>query len=345
MNTVPNEEIFLVHYDEDADALPTRRIKRPAPPRKKKKKGWIAVVADVAVAGVLLCTFALFHHVIPQTYTPVVPPVSDSGNADVPSGTLSHMEQVFDEHFTFEPVKGATSYKSKSITIEVTTHTMGSGDNLITYYVADVYLRSVENFRTAFANDKFGRGLSEPFLDIANRSNALLAVSGDYYGLHNNGPVIRNGVLYRNKKGNADVCVLYKDGAMKTFAGRSFNAEAEMKNGAWQSWSFGPNLLNSDGTAATSFNSTITGKNPRCAIGYYEPGHYAFVLVDGRRDNHSCGMTMRELAQLFESMGCSVAYNLDGGRTAQMAFDGDVVNRPYLDGRNVSDIVFIGEVE
>lgn len=339
MNTTPTEEMFLVHYEEEPTPPHRRRVKL------RRRPKWIPLVADVAVAGVLLCLFALFHHVLPQTYAPVTPNVPDNEVTDTPSGSLSQMEQTFDKHFTFDPVKSDTSYKSKSITIDVTTHTMGSGANLITYYVADVYLRSVENFRTAFADDKFGRGLSEPLLDISKRSNALLAVSGDYYGLHNNGPVIRNGVLYRSRKSSADVCALYRDGTMKTFAGKSFDAEKELQNGAWQTWSFGPSLLNADGTAATSFNSTITGKNPRCAIGYYEPGHYAFVLVDGRRDGHSCGMTMRELAKLFESMGCAAAYNLDGGRTAQMAFDQEIVNRPYLDGRNVSDIVYIGEVE
>lgn len=316
----------------------------PPKPKKTPPRLLIALIADVAVTGILLCTFALFHHVLPQTYEPIAPPIAPPSDKPDDS-TLSAIEQTFDKHFEFAPLVTENTYRSKNITIDVTTHTVGEGNNKNTYYLADIYVRSIECFRTAFAKDKFGRGLNEPLLDISKRNNALLAISGDYYGLHNNGPVIRNGVLYRSRPSNADVCVLYRDGTMKTFAGRSFNAEAAMQDGAWQSWSFGPTLLDENGKASTSFNSTLTTAHPRCAIGYYEPGHYAFVLVDGRQDNYSEGMTLSELAQLFESLGCKVAYNLDGGRSAQMAFNQALVNQPYLDGRNISDILYIGEVE
>ena len=131
---------------------------------------------------------------------------------------------------------------------------------------------------------------------------------------------------------------------MKTFERGKFSADTEMKNGAWQAWCFGPSLLSEDGKAKTRFNSSLTPKHPRCAIGYYEPGHYALVLVDGRQDNYSSGMTLRELSSLFETLGCTVAYNLDGGRSAQMAYENRYVNHPYRDGRDVSDIIFLSEV-
>ena len=67
--------------------------------------------------------------------------------------------------------------------------------------------------------------------------------------------------------------------------------------------------------------------------------------MDGRDEGGSDGLTIPELATLMSELGCKVAYNLDGGRTAQMSFMGDVVNQPYLDGRDVSDILYIGEVE
>lgn len=308
--------------------------------RPRKKAQWLWFVADVAVAGILLCTFALFHHVLPPS-APVVP---DTPSVDIggDNSTLSPMEQTFDEHFQFAPITTENSYVSKNVMIEVSKHEIGKSGELITYYVADVYLRSVESFRTAFAKDTFGA--KGDFLKTANNKQALFAVSGDYYTWNTGGPVIRNGVLYRNKQGRSDVCVLYKDGTMKTVPGRSFDAKKAVEEGAWQVWAFGPSLLTADGKAATSFNSTLTDKHPRCAIGYYAPGHYAFVLVDGRQ-KHSAGMTLAELAQLFESLGCSMAYNLDGGRSAQMAFGGKLTNQPYRDGREVSDIVYIGEVE
>ena len=72
----------------------------------------------------------------------------------------------------------------------------------------------------------------------------------------------------------------------------------------------------------TSFASTsrIISANPRTAIGYYEPGHYCFVLVDGRQEGYSRGMLLPELAKVFEELGCQRAYNLDGGGSAVMTF-------------------------
>lgn len=316
------------------DKLPTQ-----TPPRCRQ--WYLHLLADVAAAAVLLCTFALFHHVLPQSATPSVTPptVTDDDELDSP---FSEMEKTFTEHFQFAPIADEDSYISQNMMIETSTHTMEKNGEQITYYLADVYVRTMDCFRTALANDTFGA--TAEFLDISKANEAIMAVSGDYYTWNRGGPVIRNGVLYRNKQGTADVCVLYKDGSMKTVNGRLFNAEEAIAEGAWQAWAFGPSLLTADGKAATTFNSTLTDKHPRCAIGYYQPGHYVFVLVDGRQD-HSVGMTLSELAELFESLGCTVAYNLDGGRSAQMAFNNSLLNQPYRDGRVVSDIVYLREVE
>ncbi len=315
-----------------------------APPRRKRR--WrsliLSLIADLLVLGVLLCSFAWYHHAMPRTYTPTLP--SGSGTATSP-GELTQMEQVFEGQFEVTPVTTETSYKSRNIAIEITTHTRGEGDQKVTYYVADIYVRSIKQFRTALAKDTFGRGVNDSIQNISRSNNAILAISGDNYGL-NNGIVIRNGVLYRDRAGSADLCVLYTDGTMKIFPGRSFDAAAELEKGAWHAWSFGPSLLREDGSAATGLSTGyLAGKHPRCGLGYYEPGHYAFVLVDGRRENHSAGMTMDEFAAVFEELGCTAAYNLDGGQTAQMTFGHELVNRPYNGGRNMSDIIYIGEAE
>jgi exopolysaccharide biosynthesis protein len=67
------------------------------------------------------------------------------------------------------------------------------------------------------------------------------------------------------------------------------------------------------------------------------------VLVDGRQPGYSEGLSMKQLSQLFYDLGCKVAYNLDGGQTAVMAFMGEMVNQPYNGGRDVSDIIYIAE--
>lgn len=209
------------------------------------------------------------------------------------------------------------------------------------YFVADIYVRSLDHLRTDLAHDTFGSGFRQSVLEMAEENEAVLAISGDYYGNQSRGVVIRNGTVYR-KTVNNDVCVLYLDGTLQTYDKRDFAIEEALERGAYQAWSFGPRLLD-NGQPMTKFNTSVGKENPRAAIGYYEPGHYCFVVVDGRQPGYSIGMTMEELSKLFYRLGCTDAYNLDGGRTAQMYFCGALVNHPCLDGRDVSDIVYIGE--
>jgi exopolysaccharide biosynthesis protein len=123
--------------------------------------------------------------------------------------------------------------------------------------------------------------------------------------------VVRNGKLYRETESSADVLVMNYDGTMQTFSPDEFDMEKIKSEGAYQVWTFGPMLLK-DGQPMTKFNSTVTGLNPRTAVGYFEPGHYCFVVVGGRQEGYSEGYTMVQLSQLMYDLGCTTAYNLDG---------------------------------
>jgi exopolysaccharide biosynthesis protein len=226
------------------------------------------------------------------------------------------------------------SYQTDSLRIAITKQEAYGA----TYFVADVWVKSIDAFRAAFAKDAYGRGLHEMPLDIANRANAVFAVSGDYYGARESGVVVRNGTLYRDVMGD-DVCVLRTDGTLQIYRKGSFSALENIDKTVWQAWAFGPALVE-DGKACDTSQSKIKVKNPRSAFGYYEPGHYCFIVVDGRQSGYSDGMTLDELAGTFASLGCTAAYNLDGGATAMMVFQGALVNHPTNGGRTSSDIIY-----
>ena len=106
-------------------------------------------------------------------------------------------------------------------------------------------------------------------------------------------------------------------------------------------------LLDKEGNplpdAQLNTSKNIRRANPRVGLGYYAPGHYCFIVVDGRTDDAS-GLTLEQFAQLFASLGCKAAYNLDGGRSSFMVYDGTVLNDPYKGGRSVSDCILITDV-
>ena len=251
------------------------------------------------------------------------------------------LSEKFAEKYTESVVVTENSYSSPDISITVTENSLGR----TTYYLADIYVRDITCFQSALARDTYGSGFRDSIEDMALLNNALLAVNGDYYGNTSEGVVIRNGVIYRANQTDCDVCVLYYDGTMRVMPGSSFSVEEAIAQGAWQAWTFGPALLDLDGSVLTSFSSTgrIISANPRTAIGYYEPGHYCLIVVDGRGE--SAGISLPDLSQLFYDLGCQAAYNLDGGNSSIMVWNNQVINEPSGGGRESSDALLIAEVK
>jgi exopolysaccharide biosynthesis protein len=214
-------------------------------------------------------------------------------------------------------------------------------------YVADITVSSAEIIKTALANDTYGKNITAYTSTIASENQAVLAINGDYYGAQESGYVIRNGVAYRETSDGEDILVLYADGSMKVLDSDDVTVQELLDQGAWQAWSFGPGLL-SDGEVTVGENTEVSramNSNPRTAIGQIDDNHYVFVVSDGRTDE-SKGLSLYELAEFMESLGCRTAYNLDGGGSSTMYFNGSVINNPTTNGRirerAVSDIVYIG---
>ena len=234
-------------------------------------------------------------------------------------------------------------YEDGNIKITYTQYTT----NDTTIHVADVQLSSAEYLKTAFADNTYGKNVTQTTSDIAAANNAVLAINGDYYGVQEKGYVIRNGVLYREAAADNDVLCIYGDGSMKVVDPSSVTAQELLDQGVWQAFSFGPGLLE-DGDIPISLDTEVgraKASNPRTAIGIIDDLHYVFVVSDGRSDE-SEGLSLYELAVFMQELGVKTAYNLDGGGSSTMYFNGNVVNNPTSgfrdDEREVSDIIYIG---
>lgn len=235
---------------------------------------------------------------------------------------------------------------------------IGGGEDIITYYVVDLYVSKITDILTNVATKENGEISTDDVWNQAEKCGAKFAISGDYFKNSKIGYVIRNGIEYRNEFSHNDYCLLYLDGTMKCYSGKYFDQyQVLLKEGVWQSWAFGPSLFDEKGNVINDmdefninggrYHSTdildngIQNKHPRTAIGCVEEGHYVFVLVDGRREGHSSGADLIELSKIMYDEGCKVAYNLDGGRSAVLWYDGKVLNKPYKDGRKISDIIYV----
>ena len=245
------------------------------------------------------------------------------------------------------PIITESSYLDEHISITITTIRRFDSD----IHVAEVILDSPEYLKTALANGQFGYNIKEKTSEQAKRVEAILAVNGDFYGANREGYVIRNGTLYRDSIRDTrfeDLAILY-DGSFKTFYEWDITPrELLHKEGAMQILAFGPTLLKNREIVVgekTEVGVASPNGNPRTVIGLVEPCHYFIVVADGRTPQ-SYGPTLYQMAQVMKELGCVTAYNLDGGGSATMYFNGKLVNHPTTDGepheRKVSDIVYVG---
>ncbi len=339
-----------------------------------QKRLWLAIGCDLLLLAAGLLVFAYFHHVRVRDDAPAAIPASVSqeapaASAPAPAETASAAEVeaaaaetpdtsgMFGEKFSDRFAAGEaeitdTSYKSRNVAVTIEKKTY----NTSTYFLADIYVRDMACFRTAVALDykEFNTGSRKNCMQTPQLSelvNAIVAISGDNYVFRNAGVLaVRNGMEWANKgQLTDDICVMYNDGTVETFFSKSAAArrayiDEVYQKGPYQIWCFGPSLLTAEGEIPASYNSSVSDANPRSAFGYYEPGHYCFLLADGRQAGYSIGLTLTELSEVFHDLGCKVAYNLDGGDTAAMAFSGRLVNHPEEDEpRAVSDILYICE--
>ena len=295
--------------------------------------------------GILLTAFTVYvmldTFVITHVYTEVTQDdgktssvIENTDNSDVdetPDSTTVTLTDRF--------------YSDENISIAITEYR----ENDTAIYVADVQVSSAEYLKTAFAKGTYGKNVTEKTSEMAEDVGAILAVNGDYYGAREKGYVVRNGVLYRSTaSSDQEDLVIYKDGSFEIITEKSVSAQSLIDAGAQQVLSFGPALV-IDGKVAVTEDEEVgkaKSSNPRTAIGIIDELHYVLVVSDGRT-SESEGLSLHQLAEFMQSLGVENAYNLDGGGSSTMVFNGEVINNPTTNGksikeRSVSDIVYIG---
>lgn len=281
---------------------------------------------------------ALDTFVIVRVLTPDTLPTATAEASTAP--TESPAEQA-----ATAPISADTEYHDDQIDIVLTTMRVEN----TTVYVADVQIADISLLKTALAGNTYARNLTETTSVQAANAGAILAINGDYYGAQERGYVLRNGVLYRaSAQSGTDALVIGADGNFRIINEGETSADTLVREGAWQVLTFGPALIK-DGQVTVSSSDEVgraMTSNPRTAIGQISEGHYLLVVSDGRT-KESTGLSLRQLAELMQSLGAQIAYNLDGGGSSTMVFQGRVVNNPTTNGRSirersVSDIVYIG---
>ena len=219
----------------------------------------------------------------------------------------------------------------------------------LTWFEAEIWsdIEQGEMLRAIWNDDVKRTKVRKDAAETATKHGVVFATNTDYFTYRvdvnasgrNTGVVIRNGELLYNDPypeakamnpaymPNLDMVAFMEDGSLEVYRSHEITAKELLEKGAYDVYSFGPYLMK-DGKLSQQAYDANESKNPRCALGMVEPGHYVYIMVEGRMEKtRSQGITMKELAKLMRAKGCENAINLDGGQTAVLIFMGQQLNK------------------
>lgn len=246
---------------------------------------------------------------------------------------------------TLEDGTEILTYNDETISVKYWTERLHDSN----CHFAEVKIAHPTQLKTAFAGGKYSSSVRRTPQKIAQQVNAVIAINADYCGYRQRGVIIRQSVLYRNNPCGWDVLLIDSDGNFHIMSDRNIKKsgileEYEIIN----SLEFGPSLIVDGEIKLINIKSGCGDYwneghvSPRTAIGQIGRLHYLFCCVEGRTD-YSKGILTSQMAQLMYDKGCVQAYNLDGGMSTTMVFNGEAMNYPMWGGqRVVSDIIYCG---
>lgn len=250
---------------------------------------------------------------------------------------------AFSLHDDILPGSTVNYYLDETI-FAITWKEIGKGS---VYTFSEVKVAHPSQFRRFLSGGEYGSPIRYTTSEMASAVNAVVASSGDYYAFRPFGTSVYNGKVYRYGGERLDTCFIDGSGDLhfvprKTLLGKeAIDAYVEEKDIQF-SLAFGPILLEDGEVVCT--NSYAIGetaeKYSRAAL--CQTGPLQYVLVTSNMEfPHLYNPTITEFAQWLRREGIDKAYALDGGQTAAIVMNGQVINSvDFGQQRQVSDILY-----
>ncbi len=273
------------------------------------------------------------------------------------------------EYVFTDAENGIWRYASQTLRIEITRHSQAKPR--LRWLTAEIFVKpGTDSFRMipvdAQNMDKVQDKYKEKPAVIARNNKLVFTMNGDYYlyrvgrtvreKSYPIGVVIRQGQLLFDKQPKPDrdiyppldMIALYPDGDMRVFYANEVSAQDLLDSGARDVLTFGPALIR-DGVLRSDYLQWGNSNQPRVAIGMVEKNHYWALVVEGRT-RYSLGTTALGTGEIMQSLGCTTAFNLDGGWSSAMVFMGKQLNQLDNDGvldnaRKQNEVMGIGQTD
>ncbi|MBR6753212.1 MAG: phosphodiester glycosidase family protein [Clostridia bacterium] len=271
--------------------------------------------------------------------------LAPSGPMDVDGALAEVVEIPLTAKYGVKPLKSGyteNGYEDPSISVTIERGRIYDTN----YVVARVKLQNASQIRTAMAQSYYSPS-TDMGTTIARRSNAVLAINGDFFSSRNNeGYVARQGKVYRTRCDNRvyDILIIDENGDLHIFE-KPDNAAIEAFEGTpINGFTFGPGLIVNGEVRRHDGDHFYAGSKPaqRMCLAQVGPLEYLCICSEGPEDPGSTGMTLDQFTDLVASFeGVQNAYNLDGGSSSTMVFQNQKINSPNNPKRRpLCDIIY-----
>ena len=247
-----------------------------------------------------------------------------------------------DKYTTYDKDNDVLNYDSDKMNIEI-EHIV-KDEAKIEMWVATVKINDPSQLKSAFAGNEFTSDKKERTSTIAKKNNAVLAIDGAAVGFNTNGRVIRDGVIYRDSDLDCAPLIIKENGDLEVFEYGEKTAQEILDLGGVETYDFGPTLIKDNEILDIYGEWYKTVKDSRTVIGQKGPLEYVILVADGRSEK-SEGISLYDAVLELKNKGCYIGYNLDGGGSSTIYFNGEVLNNPsdIIGERRISDILYFKE--
>ncbi len=215
------------------------------------------------------------------------------------------------------------------------------------YTFSEVKISHPSQFRRYLAGGEYGSNFQFKTTEMAQSVNAVVASSGDFYRHRDFGAVVYEGQAKRVEGTYAETCYIDGDGDMHfTYAEDVLTVQEVQdfvdKHNIQFSLAFGPVLVDQYEVIPHTWYGVgeITEGYARAALCQMGDLHYIVATANTEgpwQEIPTVALFQKHIA----ATGCRMAYCLDGGQTAAIVMNDQLINRPvYGEQRKISDIIY-----
>ena len=215
------------------------------------------------------------------------------------------------------------------------------------YTFSEVKLSHPSQFRRYLADGEYGSDKQYLTTEMAATVNAVVASAGDFYRFRDFGAVVYQGEAKRVEGTYAETCYIDREGNMHfTYAGEVMNVKEVQafvdEHDIQFSLAFGPVLVDNYELVPHTWYGVgeINEGYARAALCQMGALHYIVVTANTTGPWQEIP-TVKQFAKNVAATGCIHAYCLDGGQTATIVMNDELINRPVFgQQRKISDIIY-----